>query len=68
MALFTVFMYFFQCYLNGEKRWKNAGLVLTVTMLLFASYYFLYMIAFFAVFYLLVYSLIEKRSVKSTAG
>lgn len=68
MALFTVFMYFFQCYLNGEKRWKNAGLVLTVTMLLFASYYFLYMIAFFAVFYLLVYSIIEKRSVKSTAG
>lgn len=68
MALFTVFMYFFQCYLNGEKRWKNAGLVLTVTMLLFASYYFLYMIAFFAVFYLLVYSVIEKRSVKSTVG
>ena len=68
MALFTVFMYFFQCYLNGEKRWKNAGLVLTVTMLLFASYYFLYMIAFFAVFYLLVYSIIEKRSVKSTVG
>lgn len=68
MALFTVFMYFFQCYLNGEKRWKNAGLVLTVTILLFASYYFLYMIAFFAVFYLLVYSVIEKRSVKSTVG
>lgn len=68
MALFTVFMYFFQCYLNGEKRWKNAGLVLTVTILLFASYYFLYMIAFFAVFYLLVYSIIEKRSVQSTVG
>lgn len=68
MALFTVFMYFLQCYLNGEKRWKNAGLVLTVTMLLFASYYFLYMIAFFAVFYLLIYSIIEKRSVKSTVG
>ena len=27
MALFTVFMYFLQCYLNGEQRWKSAGLV-----------------------------------------
>lgn len=68
MALFTVFMYFLQCYLHGEKRWKNAGLVLTVTMLLFASYYFLYMIAFFAVFYVIVYSIIEKRPVRNTAG
>ncbi len=50
MALFTVFMYFLQCYLNGEQRWKSAGLVITVTMLLISSYYFLYMIAFFAVF------------------
>ena len=68
MALFTVFMYFLQCYLNGEKRWKNAGLVLTVTMLLFASYYFLYMIAFFAVFYVVIYSIMQKRSIKSAAG
>ena len=52
MALFTVFMYFLQCYLNGEQRWKSAGLVITVTMLLISSYYFLYMIAFFAVFYM----------------
>ena len=68
MALFTVFMYFLQCYLNGEKRRKNAGLVLTVTMLLFASYYFLYMIAFFAVFYVVIYSIMQKRSIKSAAG
>ena len=68
MALFTVFMYFLQCYLNGEKRWKNAGFVLTVTMLLFASYYFLYMIAFFAVFYVVIYSIMQKCSIKFAAG
>lgn len=50
MALFTVFMYFLQCYLNGEQRWKSAGLMITVTMLLISSYYFLYMIAFLLYF------------------
>ena len=68
MALFTVFMYFLQCYLNGEKRWKSAGLVLTVTMLLISSYYFLYMIAFFAVFYVFIYSIMQRYSLKRTAG
>ena len=68
MALFTVFMYFLQCHLDGDRRWKNAGLVLTVTLLLFASYYFLYMIAFFAVFYVIIYSVMQKYSFKRTAG
>ena len=68
MALFTVFMYFLQCYLNGEQRWKSAGLVLTVTMLLISSYYFLYMIAFFAVFYILIYSIMQRYSLKRTVG
>lgn len=62
MALFTVFMYFLQCYLNGEQRWKSAGLVITVTMLLISSYYFLYMIAFFAVFYVFIYSIMQRYS------
>ena len=68
MALFTVFMYFLQCYLNGEQRWKSAGLVLTVTMLLISSYYFLYMIAFFAVFYVFIYSIMQRYSLKRTVG
>ena len=68
MALFTVFMYFLQCYLNGEQRWKSAGLVFTVTMLLISSYYFLYMIAFFAVFYVFIYSIMQRYSLKRTAG
>ena len=68
MALFTVFMYFLQCYLNGEQRWKSAGLVITVTMLLISSYYFLYMIAFFAVFYVFIYSIVQRYSLKRTAG
>lgn len=68
MALFTIFMYFLQCYLNGEQRWKNAGLVITVTLLLFSSYYFLYMIVFFSAFYVIIYSIIQKQAPKKTAG
>ena len=32
------------------------------------SYYFLYMIAFFAVFYVFIYSIMQRYSLKRTAG
>ena len=68
IALFTVFMYFLQCYLEGESRWKSAGLVIVVTMLLLSSYYFLYMTAVFAVVYVVVYSILQRRRVRYMAG
>ena len=37
-------------------------------MLLISSYYFLYMIAFFAVFYILIYSIMQRYSLKRTVG
>lgn len=68
IALFTVFMYFLQCYLDGGSRWKNAGLVIVVTMLLLSSYYFLYMTAAFAAVYVIVYSILQRRKVRETVG
>ena len=66
VALFTVFMYFLQCYLDGGSRWKSAGLVIVVTMLLLSSYYFLYMTAAFAVVYVVIYSILQRRKIKDT--
>lgn len=64
MALFTIFMYFLQCYLDEDVKWKNIGLVISVTLLLFSSYYFLYMIAAFSVFYMIVTAVINRMKLK----
>lgn len=64
IAMFTVFLYLVQRFVEEEEKSRNGILVLWITLMLFTNYYFLYMSGLMGALYVLVYLLFRKKNWK----